>query len=193
MRAQDTALILLASGRSQRFGAENKLLADLRGKPIISHVIDTIHALGFKSVFAVTSDAKVSELVARSQFLTVHNPRPDAGQGYALSLGARAASDAGNVQACVMLADMPFVPPEHVRALLGRARAAPCVMSEYDGAKMPPAFFAGDVFKSLMQAKGEQGAKALVSGANISLVPLAKRAAIDIDTPADLAAVRSLS
>lgn len=192
MSAQDTALILLASGQSKRFGRENKLLADLKGKPIISQVIETITGAGFKALYAVTSEAAVADLLRLSHFQILQNAHPEAGQGNALSIGARAVIADGHTQVCVMLADMPFIPREHLMALISIAESSAVVLSEYDGVVMPPAVFSGVNLTAIAGAQGERGGKDVTRDLKPLTARLTKRAAMDIDTPADLAAARSV-
>ena len=44
--AEHVAAVLLAAGESRRFGAANKLLADLRGQPLVLHIAARLARLG---------------------------------------------------------------------------------------------------------------------------------------------------
>jgi len=57
MRLQDCALVILASGLSERFGKADKLMADFRGKPLVQHAIDAADMLPFAERFAVIHNA----------------------------------------------------------------------------------------------------------------------------------------
>ena len=48
------AAIVLAAGRSTRMGAENKLLADIGGKPMVRRVVETALASQARPVLVVT-------------------------------------------------------------------------------------------------------------------------------------------
>ena len=48
------AAIVLAAGRSTRMGAQNKLLADLGGKPMVRRVVETALASRARPVLVVT-------------------------------------------------------------------------------------------------------------------------------------------
>ena len=192
MRAKDCALILLASGQSQRFGSENKLLADLNGKPLIQHVIDNFAPFKFSACYAVVSNDDVADVLAPLGFNIIRNKSPESGHGHALSLGAGALKKSGRHMACIGLADMPFVSADHIKNLLGLADNAETVMSIHKNIHMPPAMFKGAAFERLLSAFGDKGAKRFAGTDSIETCLLDTRGAMDIDTPADLAAARLL-
>ena len=53
MRAEDTVLILLAAGRSQRFGDADKLAQEFLHKPVAYHVVTALEAIPFLGRVAV--------------------------------------------------------------------------------------------------------------------------------------------
>jgi len=52
-KPEDCALVILASGLSERFGKADKLMAEFRGKPLVQHAIDAADKLPFAERFAV--------------------------------------------------------------------------------------------------------------------------------------------
>ena len=89
-----------------------------------------------------------------------------------------------------LLADMPFVPPEHLSSVLSSAEipGATCVMSNHNGVLSPPALFKREHFKMLSKLSGDRGAKAAfvaIEHGNRT-VDLAESNAADIDITADL-------
>ena len=180
-------MLLLAAGRSRRFGADNKLLADLGGKPLFLHAVNTISGMPFeKKIAAVSSqDEALTGPLLSAGFETVFNDSPKAGQGGSLALGARAAGKDANI--LVMLADMPFVPAAHIQTLLDAALPGNIVYSGYKGAFGPPALFCGAAARGLKSLNPKAGAKALRADFPSKTIPLAAKFARDIDTPQDLA------
>lgn len=189
--AGNIALILLASGLSKRFGVQNKLLADLMGQTVIERLLTNIEGLGFSHKYAVISDPAVGDIASRHGFSPVQNECPNIGQGQALRLGASRAYENGDMAACVLLADMPFIDAAYLKPLLGASEKHDVIMSEYAGVRMPPAIFSGKAFKRLERASGDQP-KPFVDAENIMSFPLTKIQAMDIDTRTDLAAARKL-
>lgn len=194
MTAEDFALIILASGLSERFGEDNKLLADLSGKPVISHVIDNLAPVDFGLKLAVASGGdNVTDLLEQAGFTCVQNTEPERGQGSSLAIGAKAVIQQGYENAVIVLADMPFVKAAHIWNLIEKARTETVVMSECGGIKMPPAMFRGQALRALGAAKGDRGGKAALGGTPPATLPLSALAARDIDTPDDLAAARGIT
>lgn len=88
--------ILLAAGESRRMGAP-KALVDWRGRPLISHQIDTLHRSNIDQVIAVLGNdaARLQSLVAprfRPGWRTraVANPRPEEGRSASIRAGLAA-------------------------------------------------------------------------------------------------------
>lgn len=179
-----TALIVLASGASSRFGDGNKLLAALNGQPVLQHAINIAAPIGFAARYAVYADSRVRALLEPAGFSCVHNPRPEDGQGVSLSLGAEAALADGHESALIMLGDMPFIELNHLAALM--ETDGEIIMSEYEGTRLPPSVFRGQAFNTLSGHSGAQGGKSTINLANVTTIPLSQSAARDIDTREDL-------
>ena len=120
-----TGALVLASGLSRRFGPTDKLLAPLRGKPLVAHIAETIGALPFKRRVAVcaTDSEAVRTLFEAEGFDVVANPDPARGQASSLVLGLKALAAARPAAMLVCLGDMPFVSARHLGALLIRLDA----------------------------------------------------------------------
>jgi molybdenum cofactor cytidylyltransferase len=182
------AAILLAAGRSSRFGAADKLLAPLDGVPVALHAARAITALAPMRRIAVCpdSDGALARMLAGEGFDIIANPDAGRGLSESLRLGIAAAQAGGEQAALLCLADMPFVRAEHLAALLARfdRDEAPVVASGRDGVPMPPALFARSKFPALAEASGDSGGRALLASAII--VPAPAGQLDDIDRPGDL-------
>ncbi len=186
--ASNVAAILLAAGRSKRFGTEDKLLAPLDGVPLVLHAARRIADLSTGRRIAVCGpdSAEIVELLGAFRFEIVINPDPGRGLSSSLALGIAEASQGGGEAALLCLADMPFVSVDHLQALLDRfdPQAAPAVASAAGETAMPPAVFARGLFGSLQKLEGDQGARDLLAGA--ARIPAGLHELTDIDRPADL-------
>jgi len=182
---EDSALVLLAAGRSVRFGdGGSKLDADLNGRALGLHVVEALADLPFRSRIAVTGRAGVD--YAAHGFRVVANPEPEAGMGRSIGLGVALAGEAAAV--VVVLADMPRVTAGHVRHLFEAAEGRDTVVASSDGtAASPPALFGADWFGRLLALDGEAGARALIRGATRVIAPAGEL--VDVDTPEALAAL----
>ena len=182
----DCAAILLAAGRSQRFGPGDKLMADLGGRPLADHAAEAIAGLEFRAPIAVVRAGapELSDLLARRGFRIVENDRPEEGVSRSIRLGIEAAQ--GAQAAVVALADMPWVPAAHLRALcLSLAEDRPIVASQAGDRRTVPAAFLASQFDELARLTGDAGARSLLDAATGIAVDPALLA--DIDLPDQLA------
>lgn len=186
--AERAAAILLAAGRSERFGAGDKLMAPLAGTPLALHAAGMLAGLGFARLIAVCAPDAVqpAEALAALGFAIVRPPR---GAGQAASIVTGIAAADGCDAALVALADMPFVPAGHITALLAAADIEGVVASDVGGLPMAPTLFGRAHFAALKTLQGDEGARRLLASA--TRVPLAPDFARDIDTPDDLAGFSS--
>ena len=187
IRAEATALILLAAGRSERFGADDKLVEPFLGKPLALHVVTALEAIPFKARIGVVSGTALD--LAAHGYQEVANDAPEEGQGRSLRLGVAAARAAGVEAVVVALADMPRVTASQVYRLLDAAEGPDAILASSDGVRpRPPALFGAGRFDALAGSTGDQGARALIVAGRHIVTSAAEL--VDIDTPEDLAALR---
>lgn len=184
------ALILLAAGRSRRFGDTNKLKADLGGVALGLHAARRLTRLPWRQKWAVVACGELRDAYAMLDFEIV-SPSAGAGMGDNLALAAQRVEGCTGVLVC--LADMPFVPLTHIEALL-RALGADVsiVVSAADAIKGPPVAFAAAHIGALRALTGDEGARRLMASAAVETVSIEAAAEVlsDIDTPADLKRAR---
>lgn len=179
--AEATVLILLAAGRSSRFGSGNKLAADLDDRPVVTHVLSALASVPFRARIAVVGDYEQ----AFPGYEIVRNLNVAKGQSHSLRLGVEAAQAFSAEAALVALADMPRITTTHVLRLLEAADGPDTVVASSDGTALsPPALFGRNRFDTLLALDGDEGARALIRG-GIHIVTRPDEL-IDIDTPADL-------
>ena len=83
------SLVVLAAGASRRFGAANKLLQLLDGKPLLCHTLELAAALPVMQRAAVCS-VETAPLAEAAGFTVLLNPQPELGQSHSLRLGLAA-------------------------------------------------------------------------------------------------------
>jgi molybdenum cofactor cytidylyltransferase len=191
------AAIILAAGEARRMGELKQLLPFGNGT-LLSHAIDTATASGFDPIIVVVgADASaVQASVASKRIEIVRNPKWQTGMGSSISAGVRRLSELGAESAAVavLLGDQPLVTPRHLqemRGLLNAAGGYSIVAAQYSGKPGVPAFFRRHLFSRLASLEPEAGAKTLLLDTELKVThyPLPE-AAVDIDTPADFAALR---
>ena len=175
-------VLMLAAGRSRRFGAADKLMAELGGRPLIAHAIAAQAGLAADRVAVVGPDSGAAGLLAAAGFRLVVNPAPEKGQGGSLAQGAAAVAT-GRV--LVMLGDMPFVTPDLLARLAGHEGRAVAWNGQR---RSPPALFAAADQAALLGAIGDEGARGLLAEAE--RVRAAAGELEDVDTMAALVAAR---
>lgn len=187
--AERTALVLLAAGRSARFGAGEKLEQDYLGQPLAFHLVTAMEGVPFAARFAIVSNTALD--FAGRGYRVIANPAPETGIAGSLRLGIAAAQEAAMEAAVVALADMPRVTAAHIHRLLDAADSADAVVASSNGVNpCPPCVFGAGRFAELLEVTGDQGARALIRGGRHVIAPADELA--DVDTPGDLEALRAL-
>lgn len=190
MRTDRIAAVLLAAGMSTRFGEDDKLMAEWRGKPIVAHVLETVASLRFAELVAVArpiADAPViHRKLERRGYTILVNDQPE--QGISGSI-VRAVEHVMPLRKCrgilICLADMPDVPQTHYTRICLAAEDIRSVVASTDGfSASPPAFIGRKHFPELLALRGDQGARALLSHG----IQIETSGAVlhDIDSPDDL-------
>jgi molybdopterin-guanine dinucleotide biosynthesis protein A len=132
--------IVLAGGRSTRFGESDKLQVDLRGRPLFHHAVLALAALSDEVIVVVAADADDSLPLpgdAAVPVRVVHDRIADAGPLAGLTAGLEA-TDAELV--LVAGGDQPDLTPALLELLTGSIREADAaVLAERDRPRPLPA------------------------------------------------------
>ena len=174
------ALILLAAGRSERFGSD-KLTALFRGRPLWEWAAAAAENAGFESLYLVIGEH--SHVTPRERWQPVVNPDAERGLGTSIAAGVRAAAHHDRV--VIALADMPLMEPAHLR-LLGQETGA-IFTRQPDGSAGSPAAFRQEHFVQLQSLDGDRGARSLSLPRALVIEPSTCGMLVDIDTPSDIA------
>jgi molybdenum cofactor cytidylyltransferase len=193
-RSTKTNAIVLAAGQSRRMGPQNKLLANVRGLPMIVRTIDAIAASKVDSITVVLGHeaAQVRAALSEKPVKFIENTDFAAGLSTSLRCGIAAVSqDAECTLVC--LGDMPRVTSTEINLLIdsfspteGRAICVPT----HAGKRGNPVVIGRRFFAEIQDIAGDIGARHLI-GAYPELVhevEMEKDAIlVDIDTPEALA------
>ncbi len=181
--------VVLAAGGSRRLGRP-KQLVELAGEPLVRHCVRRALAAAVQGAIVVVG-AQAEAVLAALRDLPVRiviNARWDEGMSTSIQAGVEAlADDAQGV--LIVLADQPFVPVEHLQALVSAWRAQPraIVATAYDDGEGVPAIFPRSRFEDLRALHGDTGARRVLRARAAEVIGIAcPQAAIDIDTEADL-------
>ncbi len=197
-KAPTIAAVILAAGRSSRMGAENKLLADVGGKPMVRRAVEAALASAARPVIVVLGhqSARVRAALNGLDITVVENPDYAEGLSTSLRRGLDALPDDVD-GALVGLGDMPRVTAAEIDRLIaafnpleGRAICVPSA----GGKRGNPVLWGRAFFPEMRQVTGDTGARALIAayGEAVCEVPMAGDGVlVDIDEPQALAALRS--
>ncbi|MFM2150606.1 MAG: hypothetical protein RLZZ187_2912 [Pseudomonadota bacterium] len=167
-RARQVCAIVLAAGRSRRMAPLNKLLvADGKGLPMISRVVDNVLASRARPVIVVTGHERerVEEALAGRPVLFAHAEEYAEGLSASLKAGLRAVPpDAEGILVC--LGDMPLVTGPTLDRLIGafdpeEGRAV--VQPTFRGKQGNPMLWSREFLEEMLAISGDIGARHLAA------------------------------
>ena len=189
--------VVLAAGASTRFGSP-KLLAPLRGRPVLQHVLDALADAPVGEVIVVlgTDAEAIERAVAWRRERRVVNPRPADGLSSSLRVGLDAAVEVPGADAVlVVLGDQPALRPEAVRRIVAAAGSPGAAGASFIRARYPvdpapnPVLVRRSAWALAAGLDGDRGlGPLLASRPELVLEVSVEGANPDVDTPADLAA-----
>lgn len=190
------ANVVLAAGRSTRMGS-NKLLADVFGKPLVRHSVESALQAGIGDVLVVTGHQHidVERALDGLPVTFVHNPAY--ADGLSTSLKAGLVALPKNVDGVVvMLGDMPRVQPNVVQRLAGafqQQRDALAIVPTVLGERGNPVLLSRGLFAASERLHGDIGARKLLEAAGDRVVEIQvddPNIHNDVDTPEALQSLR---
>ena len=183
---ETTALILLAAGKSERFGLSDKLTAMFLGKPLGMHAVTALEAVPFARRIVV-KDGGALDYASRWYELG-QNLTPELGLSLSVRLGIAAARGEGIEAALIALADMPRITATHVHRLYEAVEGPDSVVASSDGVRpRPPVLFGAGRFDALERLEGDTGARDMIlAGRHVVTTP---DELIDVDTEEELEAL----
>ncbi|WP_171946409.1 nucleotidyltransferase family protein [Hyphomicrobium sp. CS1GBMeth3] len=189
------AAVLLAGGASRRFGADNKLLVEVDGVPMVQRVAREILAAGVDEIVVVTGAEHEAYLKALADVPVrfVQNLDWDAGIGSSIAVGVRALSEAPQ-GVFIVPGDLPNLGADMFRRLAaafaeaGGHRAVLPVTER--GEQRNPVLWPRSLFPKLAALSGSKGGKSLLDTLGDQRVDVAfgdESVFADIDTQDDYA------
>lgn len=187
-----TAIVLVASGLSRRFGRRDKMLANLGGLPLVEHAaraISTLQPLARVAVCPANRPSLGEALIDR--FVIAVNKKPKQGLGHSIAVGVQVALQFKPASILVCMGDMPFIEPWLLEQL-GRVLHDEQADIAHAGSKLrphPPTLFGPACFRRLATLDGDEGAKLLLrdDGLRVATLDAPAPLLVDIDTREDLA------
>lgn len=188
----DVAILILAAGASARMRGGDKLLEPVGGEAVLRRQARAALETGARVLVALAPDrpARAAELDGLAVERVMVADAGD-GMGHSITAGARAA---GGVALMILPGDMPEIDATDMGAVLAAARGDPGRV--WRGASVDlaghPVLFPARLGPKLRNLTGDRGARDVLAGEDVGLVPLPRAHALtDLDTPEDWAAWRA--
>lgn len=180
----DVSAVILAAGRSQRFGDDNKLLHEVDGVPILRRTVEAVLGASLLDVVVVTGHEadRTERALAGLNVRCVRNATPWAGMGASLAVGANAVDDRSKAL-FILLGDMPRLQTRtllEMMAAFDPSRGQDILVPVCDGRRGHPVLFAKRYFGKLRALSGDVGAKGVLTDHSERVQ------AIDVDDPGTL-------
>ena len=195
--APKIAAIVLAAGQSRRMGAENKLLAELDGKPLVRHVAEAVAGSKAASMTVVLGHEADTVRACLADLKPSYAYNPDYAEGLSTSMktGLNAVGeDLDGVIIC--LGDMPMVSTaiiDRMIAAFDPVEGRAIVVPTRRGKRGNPVLFAKRFFEEMARVSGDVGARHLIGNHEDLMVEIEvddESVLTDIDTPEALAKAR---
>ncbi len=177
--------VVLAAGRSSRFGNGNKLLAMLGDRPVASHAAAAMRQAGVTCRAVVTTDQHVAARFDGFEVLSPDGSLGDQSASLRAAVAWARAKDADKL--VVSLADMPLVDVTLIDRVIARCEKEQASVAGAGDRRAPPACFPRAFFAELGKVSGDRGARDfLIALPPDAVVPASELELTDIDTRDDL-------
>ena len=183
---------ILAAGDASRFGS-TKQAAMLDGVPLVRKAIETAADVCGERVITIIGhdpESVLGAVGAAPGFIVVNENYRD-GLGTSIAVAAQTCRKYADA-ILLLLADQPLVTAEHLQALIDNWSGADdeIVATAFANTLGPPVLFPSGSFSALAALAGDQGARQVLRDSRFSIETVRfEAAAVDIDTPADLASL----
>lgn len=179
--------VILAAGGSRRLRI-SKQLVPWQGKALVWHAVRAAVEADLSPVAVVlgAEEAAVRGALAGQPVSWVRNPNWEDGQSSSVRAGLQAVK--ADVEGVVfLLADMPFVTSDLVRALVMKHRERLCnVAPMAEGRRGNPVLFDRGTFEALSKIRGDRGGRQLLSRFQLVGIPWNQESQFDLDSEEDL-------
>lgn len=168
--------LLLAAGASRRFGADDKLLAPLHGRPLITYAAQAMLGAGLDRCIVVISNPALKSHLDGFEIVEIIPSE----QSDSIRAGVLAAGKCNRL--LIALGDMPGITSTLLEQVLAAATDDIPSASRDSGPPMPPACFPTQWLPSLLNLRGDKGAGGLLRDIPPKMQILSPGLLQDIDT-----------
>ena len=187
-------VVVLAAGKGSRFkGSAHKLEQSLGDLSVLGRTLHNAIESHLPVVVVTTQSlaAGAARIVAARDVVVVPPKLAALGMGHSIAAGVAARADAPGW--LLLPGDMPMVRPATLLAVAAALEHHPVAYAQYQGRRGHPVGFAAELYSELMMLSGDEGARRIVARYPAIGVDVEDPGVLlDLDTEADLAAMRAL-
>ena len=187
-------VVVLAAGKGSRFkGSSHKLEQSLGDLSVLGLTLRSAIESHLPVVVVTTPPLAraASELVAARDVVVVPPSLAELGMGHSIAAGIAARADSPGW--LLLPGDMPLVRPDTMLAVAAALEHHPVAYAQYQGRRGHPVGFAAELYSELMMLSGDEGARRIVARYPAIGVDVDDPGALlDLDTEADLSAIRAM-
>lgn len=158
--------LILAAGLGTRMQAQSKMLVELKGKPLLSHVVENAQNSALATLTVVTGhEAELVKNTLSQNIKTAHNHDYKQGLASSIACGITALEEAD--AALILLGDMPLISTATINALIEKySNPQDIIVPRFKGQIGNPIVWGKAYFAALKTLEGDKGAKILLSRYN---------------------------
>ncbi|WP_122310002.1 NTP transferase domain-containing protein [Pseudomonas amygdali] len=154
--------LVLAAGRSRRFGGDKRQAALPCGRTLLTASLEnTGNEFGYVGLVLRTDD-DAEALGIPAHVTIIRSEHADLGMGHSLASGIAALMDSAAEAVAILLADMPWIKPQTLRDLAAMANPQRIAVPMHGGQRGHPVIIGRQFWPTLLTLEGDQGAKALI-------------------------------
>ena len=184
----DIGVLLLAAGRSRRFGADKRRALLPNGKGILQSTVEQIDKTGLPLRICLSdSDTEIGSSLLQSEQRVIFCKNSGLGMGATIAEGMNVVQHWKGV--IIALADMPWVEPSTYLLLSQSIAGGLMSVPTYNGRRGNPVAFDKCFFSELQGLKSTRGARTLISdqARSVNLIPVNDAGILrDVDTRQDI-------
>ena len=160
------AIVILAAGKSSRFGEENKLLAEVDGKKLYTYTLDRMEAFGSFPKVVVTGYDEIADDAALRGMDVVINDKPEEGISRSIKMGIEEVmSNYPEVDGILFsVCDQPELDTATVQRIFNEAAKHPgrIIRTVSGDIKGNPVLWDKRFFNELLEIEGDNGGKQIM-------------------------------
>ncbi|MEY4750453.1 MAG: hypothetical protein RIQ60_2667 [Pseudomonadota bacterium] len=196
MLMEPVVVVVLAAGRSSRFGGDqHKLAQSFASSSVLGTTLSNALASHLPAVVVTTAAlVPLVQPVVAARDIVLLSPvgsasREPLGMGYSIASGVCARAHASGW--LMLPGDMPLVRSETLQAVAQALADHPVAYAQYRGRRGHPVGFSAELYSELIALSGDEGARRLLARYPAHAVEVDDPGVlVDVDTPQDLDAAR---